>query len=195
MRSPFIEAYLACAEWSSTVTPPGADPDSEPVELDSVETEGWHPSTYARAEADAARFAKLVAEYNAAHPSYVKGVRQPDPIDLDKYDPTQVGHDLWLTRNHHGAGFWDRPEVYEPEWDDVPERLVSRQHALWYERAESDTRTTTLARIKAKLEAMRAKRPSRILTAIAHKMGECSAYIGDDGYVYFEGGNTEPSED
>lgn len=23
-------------------------------------------------------------------------------------DPGQVGHDFWLTRNHHGAGFWDR---------------------------------------------------------------------------------------
>lgn len=20
----------------------------------------------------------------------------------------QIGHDLWLTRNHHGVGFWDR---------------------------------------------------------------------------------------
>lgn len=24
----------------------------------------------------------------------------------------QAGHDLWLTRNGHGSGFWDRPEVY-----------------------------------------------------------------------------------
>ena len=31
---------------------------------------------------------------------------------LDDLDPVQVGHDLWLTRNHHGTGFWDRPEVY-----------------------------------------------------------------------------------
>lgn len=23
-------------------------------------------------------------------------------------DETQGGHDFWLTRNHHGAGFWDR---------------------------------------------------------------------------------------
>lgn len=23
-----------------------------------------------------------------------------------------VGHDLWLTRNGHGAGFWDNPKVY-----------------------------------------------------------------------------------
>ncbi|MEK6828593.1 MAG: hypothetical protein AABY15_00565 [Nanoarchaeota archaeon] len=27
---------------------------------------------------------------------------------LDGLDPAQVGHDLWLTRNGHGAGFWDR---------------------------------------------------------------------------------------
>lgn len=24
----------------------------------------------------------------------------------------QIGHDLWLTRNGHGAGFWDRPKMY-----------------------------------------------------------------------------------
>lgn len=23
-----------------------------------------------------------------------------------------IGHDLWLTRNGHGTGFWDRPEIY-----------------------------------------------------------------------------------
>lgn len=33
-------------------------------------------------------------------------------VDITKYDPAQVGHDIWLTRNGHGAGFWDRPEVY-----------------------------------------------------------------------------------
>jgi hypothetical protein len=25
-----------------------------------------------------------------------------------KYTIDQAGHDLWLTRNGHGAGFWDR---------------------------------------------------------------------------------------
>lgn len=25
---------------------------------------------------------------------------------------SQAGHDLWLTRNGHGVGFWDRPEIY-----------------------------------------------------------------------------------
>lgn len=28
-------------------------------------------------------------------------------------DWSQVGHDLWLTRNGHGTGFWDREEVYD----------------------------------------------------------------------------------
>jgi hypothetical protein len=26
----------------------------------------------------------------------------------NKYSPMQAGHDFWLTRNGHGAGFWDR---------------------------------------------------------------------------------------
>ncbi len=27
---------------------------------------------------------------------------------VDGYTPAQAGHDYWLTRNGHGAGFWDR---------------------------------------------------------------------------------------
>ena len=27
-------------------------------------------------------------------------------------DPTQLGHDLWFTRNGHGVGFWDREKFY-----------------------------------------------------------------------------------
>lgn len=29
-------------------------------------------------------------------------------IDYSKIDPSQMGHDLWLTMQGHGAGFWDR---------------------------------------------------------------------------------------
>ena len=32
---------------------------------------------------------------------------------LEGSDPSQAGHDFWLTRNHHGAGYWDRdPSTY-----------------------------------------------------------------------------------
>lgn len=39
----------------------------------------------------------------------------------------QLGHDLWLTRNHHGAGFWDRPELYGEEQANLFTRL---SHAM-----------------------------------------------------------------
>lgn len=29
-------------------------------------------------------------------------------LKADGIEPSQIGHDLWLTRNGHGAGFWDR---------------------------------------------------------------------------------------
>jgi hypothetical protein len=28
--------------------------------------------------------------------------------ETSSYDETRAGHDFWLTRNGHGAGFWDR---------------------------------------------------------------------------------------
>jgi hypothetical protein len=28
------------------------------------------------------------------------------------YSAERAGHDFWLTRNGHGAGFWDRDELY-----------------------------------------------------------------------------------
>jgi hypothetical protein len=38
-------------------------------------------------------------------------------IDLRQYPADLLGHDLWLTRNGHGAGFWDRPEIYGDKTD------------------------------------------------------------------------------
>lgn len=38
----------------------------------------------------------------------VEGFIQENSDDLDGLDYGQIGHDLVLTANHHGAGFWDR---------------------------------------------------------------------------------------
>lgn len=35
----------------------------------------------------------------------------------------QIGHDFWLTRNHHGAGFWDRG--YD---ENIGEKLTEISH-------------------------------------------------------------------
>lgn len=40
-------------------------------------------------------------------------------------DEEQLGHDLWLTRNHHGAGFFDRG--YD---SDIEKRLIDAAHKL-----------------------------------------------------------------
>jgi predicted RNA-binding protein Jag len=32
-----------------------------------------------------------------------------------------IGHDFWLTRNHHGAGFWDRKEIEYEIGDKISE--------------------------------------------------------------------------
>ena len=42
-------------------------------------------------------------------------------IDLTDFAAEYVGHDFWLTRNGHGAGFWDRPQNYGGE--DTAEKL------------------------------------------------------------------------
>jgi len=39
----------------------------------------------------------------------------------------QAGHDFWLTRNHHGAGFWDRGRDFFPN-DPNGEQLTQKAH-------------------------------------------------------------------
>jgi len=52
---------------------------------------------------------------------------------IDDLDPEQVGHDLWLTRNGHGTGFWDR------DLGEVGEKLsniasnMGEKHLFWGE--------------------------------------------------------------
>lgn len=43
---------------------------------------------------------------------------------LDNMSPEQAGHDFWLTRNRHGAGFWDR------DLGAVGERLTEIAHGF-----------------------------------------------------------------
>jgi hypothetical protein len=45
------------------------------------------------------------------------------------WEPEQLAHDFWLTRNGHGAGFWDRAPSHEPEWQLIGEQLTKWAHA------------------------------------------------------------------
>jgi len=73
----FFNAYLEAAPWSSS--------DGEHENLDAFE---WGEGTKDKLMADAIQFYE----------------QNRDDISDDL---TRAGHDFWLTRNGHGAGFWD----------------------------------------------------------------------------------------
>jgi hypothetical protein len=83
-----IRGYAECALWSSL------DDDEQPLDerysIDDIDR-----ASLAAMREDCADFVRLVAD-----------TEHPD--DLDRLEPGQIGQDFWLTRNGHGAGFWDR---------------------------------------------------------------------------------------
>jgi hypothetical protein len=84
----FTKQYLNTALWSTNdnTTESGGYPLD-----DNYSIEDCAPETIERAIADCTAFqtanAKLIAQSGRSD--------------------TDVAHDFWLTRNHHGAGFWD----------------------------------------------------------------------------------------
>ena len=104
----FFDAYVTAALWSSN----DESDESGGVPLD----DNYGPSdivadTRAEMRSDCARFQK--ANKTLLREAYARG-----------YSKAQAGHDFWLTRNGHGAGFWDR------ELGEVGERLTDAAHAM-----------------------------------------------------------------
>lgn len=85
----FLTAYIECALWSST--------NDDGSSLDDGRDEGdIAPETLEAMRKDCEDFQESNARLLAQ--AYATG----------RYDESQAGHDFWLTRNGHGAGFWDR---------------------------------------------------------------------------------------
>lgn len=85
----FTKAYIVCALWSST--------DDEGNPLDSkFDIENINPKDIEEIKLECLNFQKEnIQLLESSHKN--KG-----------YTLENAGHDLWLTRNGHGAGFWDR---------------------------------------------------------------------------------------
>ena len=99
---PFTTAYIEAALWSSTDNSDdqGGDPLDANYGQDDIA-----PETLDKIRRDCVAFMR-------------------DHADDIGGDMERAGHDFWLTRNHHGAGFWDG------DWDDeVGERLTEASHA------------------------------------------------------------------
>lgn len=86
----FAKSYVEAALWSSDDAVGPLDDRFGPEHIDPAEMQGMLE--------DCAKFQRENAD------------------DIDG-DDEQAGHDFWLTRNHHGAGFWD---------GDWPEPAASR---------------------------------------------------------------------
>ena len=89
-----FDDYLGCALWSSTHYEDEHDENGTP--FDDVDAEF---NTEARAQ--------LATEFQ----DFLDGIeplRENEAYAEIFPDDEQIGHDFWLTRNGHGAGFWDR---------------------------------------------------------------------------------------
>lgn len=86
MREYMINGYIAAMQWASV------DDDCEPLEA-------YELSALAKENAAAACDAFL-----AVHGADLDLVIGSNP----EYSYSSAGHDLFLTREGHGAGFWDR---------------------------------------------------------------------------------------
>ncbi len=90
----FTRSYLETALWSSNdeSNDQGGDPLDENYSIEDFTVEALRESID-----DCKSFQETEAE--ALEAAYGHG---------PSYGPESAGHDFWLTRNGHGAGFWDR---------------------------------------------------------------------------------------
>ena len=96
----FTRAYLECALWAETDNSDdsGGDPLEDNYDLDDID-----PESLKQAITDCRRFQDENAEDLAR---YSNKAWTADELG---------GHDFWLTRRGHGAGFWDRCDFLPKE--------------------------------------------------------------------------------
>ena len=83
----FLASYIETALWSCT------DSDGVPLDNSKYCDAELAPETLKKFEADCEAFA---AKGSVLYPEYFAGLQSQT-----------TAHDFWLTRNGHGAGFWD----------------------------------------------------------------------------------------
>lgn len=106
MINDFISGYLECALWSSN----NDNGEDNPPPLDqSHSTSDLHPDTLEKMKTDCQAF------YDANKKVFIGSM----PVEY-------AGHDFWLTRNRHGAGFWDREYLSQNQQS----ALTSASHAF-----------------------------------------------------------------
>lgn len=99
----FFYAYMECALWSSTYGDPSKNIDEE-YNVDDIDDE-----LRLEMREDCLKFFNRFREYITMCTS---GREEWTVWE-------QAGHDFWLTRNGHGAGFWDKQEVWGEKGQEI----------------------------------------------------------------------------
>jgi hypothetical protein len=105
---------VTLAEWQ-------AEPDMEFMDGSIPHDVGFcelAPDTLKAIEADCGAF--HVKARDLLHKAYERG-----------YDRAYAGHDFWLTRNGHGAGFWDRTELDADGLGDALTEIAESFGQVW----------------------------------------------------------------
>lgn len=106
----FTMAYIETALWASN---DNSDPETggEPIDQ-NYGFDDIAPETMAR-------MIKDCREFQAAHYDLI--VREGSCLRCgpDYDEVSHAGHDFWLTRNRHGAGFWDG------DWSEEAEAILT----------------------------------------------------------------------
>ena len=110
----FLASYIETALWSSTH-------DGEP--LDGLDAELAN-ETYRKMAVDCAEFETAIEPLISALDGSVQR-----SIPQSNCGGDRIAHDFWLTRNHHGAGFWD---------GDYPEPIATQLTDLAHSFGECD---------------------------------------------------------
>ena len=82
-----LNGYITCALWAET------DADGDPLDGNYTEDD-INPGTLSAMEEDVKDFITSNIDLFEKY--------------LEVYPAESFGHDFWLTKNGHGAGFWDR---------------------------------------------------------------------------------------
>lgn len=98
----FIQGYIECMLWSSVVT----DFLGDETSLEHYDIEDIDDATMAQIRRECVGFLRNVAQRNGRKLKKLWS----DP-DLG-YSIENAGHDFWLSRNGHGAGFFDNTGPY-----------------------------------------------------------------------------------
>lgn len=111
----FTRAYIEAAFWTSEEQLAESDPQARQEFEFGFDT--LAPETLAQIVADCTGFQEQCA---------------PWWLDYDGTDE-QAGHDFWLTRNRHGAGFWDRAAgMYRDNGAGLTEAALARGEVCLY---------------------------------------------------------------